>query len=104
MAAKNRKSNEVAANLLDQVQVDDALFVSDTPVDSVDQTKAIQIAQDTPAPLPLPTPVVEAVEPQKVQEPAKISGFSALLDHLKAEAMRHEMRNKPHCNTVRSAA
>lgn len=104
MTQPSHASHEEAANLLDQVQMDIQLFT--------DESEPVQpdVMEDVAAPLPMPQ-----VQETKVEQPAeeatpaepqpvKPGGFSALIQHLKAEAMRHEAQARQHQAMRRYAA
>ncbi|HCD33706.1 MAG TPA: hypothetical protein DER01_14950 [Phycisphaerales bacterium] len=114
MSKPAKKSDEIAANLLDQVQMTDDLFVSDDHVEDQDNVKKCDLANECPeevdqAPASLPMTqeagISESQAIEMVNEPVtkKVGGFSALLDHLKAEALRHEQTNQTR-KSLRSAA
>ena len=114
MSKPAKKSDEIAANLLDQVQMTDDLFVSDDHVEDQDNVKKCDHANECPeevdeAPASLPMTqeagISESQTIEMVKEPTtnKVGGFSALLDHLKAETMRNQQANQSR-NTLRSAA
>ena len=95
----SRQTDEVAANLLDQLQITDDLFVADTPSTEMtdDQSNARTSLKMPPqASAVSRQPVAENLEPTL----AKVGGFSALLDHLKSETLRHNHASK----AFRSAA
>lgn len=94
-------SDEVAANLLDQVQLTDDLFVEEQQTDD----KAVEPKAQEPVILKMPEQEqVVKVTPQAEQPtPVKVTGFSALLDHLKAEAIRNNAAAQKH-SSMRSAA
>ncbi len=113
MRDHHQTSDEVAANLLDQVQLDDALFIKDEPAEqnvTVSSAKAEPVAVVTeeraPAPLPMSRRlnVPQSPAPEKTPQPMRVGGFSALLDHLKAEALRNEQRSKDRQASLRFAA
>ncbi|MAX24754.1 MAG: hypothetical protein CMJ19_09650 [Phycisphaeraceae bacterium] len=113
MTDHHQTSDEVAANLLDQVQLDDALFIKDEPVENVEvaiasetKTQTVDNEQVAPAPLPMPKrlSVPQSPAAEKTTPSIRVGGFSALLDHLKAEALRHDQRSKIRQEALRSAA
>jgi hypothetical protein len=104
MRDPNRKSDEVAANLLDKIQMDTELFI-DESAQEAEQEISAHIQEQAPAPLPLiqRISIPVATKPEHAAKPVKVGGFSALLDHLKAEALRHDQRSKAE-QSLRSAA
>jgi hypothetical protein len=113
MPKTSKVSKEKAANLLDQVQMDDELFVTEDamPQQAVEPTEPVADIVEAPQPLPMSQATEQPTEEAAVEStPAKVDGFSALLDHLKCESLRNNAKareytqSRPRRRTRRHAA